>query len=310
MEKIGEIYFKFYNKKMIVAAYRKYIPKKHRDVIYYFILKDILFFIRNFKTIIKSKFSYWFRFIIPQSLTNEAFVFMGKYGICLLPYNFTLKYKNLNITQYRDEFNQLPYVIHYNKKLYFPREFNPADIDKNYKQLLAEQDEASAHRYVNHWIELSGKTLLDIGASEGIISLNVIEIVDQVILFENDENWIEALSATFAPYKNKVTIVKKFISNVNDDCNLTIDYFLNGKMIDNLFIKMDIEGSEYNALQGATKILNDSKNIQLSVCTYHRKDDFKNISNFLFKKGLYCDFSEGYVFLDNEFRKGVIRAKR
>jgi len=295
---------------MIISAYRKYIPQKYRDFIYKLILGDILFFIRNFKSIVRAQFSYRFHFMIPRTPTNEAFAFMGKYGICILPYNFTLKYQQLNITQYRDESTQLTYVIHNNKKLYFPRNLKPADIDKMYKQLLAEQDESSPHRYITSREELSGKTLLDIGAAEGIIALSVIDIVKHAFLFEVDENWIEVLNATFAPFKNKVTIVEKYISNINDDLNLTIDRFLQGKMINNLFIKMDIEGAELLALQGATKVLSDSKNIQLAVCTYHRKDDFKKISDLFSEKGLHYEYTYGRIFLDNEFRTGVIRAKR
>jgi len=91
---------------------------------------------------------------------------------------------------------------------------------------------------------------------------------------------------------------------------MTIDHFLEGKKIDNLFIKMDIEGAELLALQGATKILTDSKDIQLAICTYHGKDDFKKISCLFSEKGLYCEYSNGKIFLNNEFRIGVIRAKR
>jgi hypothetical protein len=294
---------------MITNAYRKYIPKKYRDFIYRIILGDILFFIRNFKTIVRAGFSYWFRFIIPRTPTNEAYIFMGKYGICLLPYNFTLKYKKLNIIQYKDESNQLTYVMFNNKKLYFSRNLKSGEIDKMYKQLLAEQDECSAHRYVKDWDELSRNFFLDIGAAEGLISLNVIDRMEHIFLFECDENWIEALNATFAPYKNKITIIKKFISNINDDCNLTIDHFLQGKTIDNLFIKMDIEGAELSALQGAEKTLTDSKNLQLAVCTYHWKNDYKKISDLFSEKGLHYESSDGNVFLHNEFRIGVIRAK-
>lgn len=295
---------------MIISAYRKYIPKEYRDFIYKYILGDILYFIRNFKTILRAKFSYWLYFLIPRTPQNNAFAFMGKYGICLLPYEFTLKYKQLNITQYRDELNQLTYVIHNDKKLYFPRNLKSADINNIYIQLLAEQDEASPHRYVKNWEELSGKTLLDIGAAEGIISLNVIDIIEHVYLFEVDENWIEALNATFAPYNNKVTIIKKYVTNIIDDCNLTIDHFFQGKMINNLFIKMDIEGAEFFALQGADKILTDSKDIQLAVCSYHRKDDFFKISRLFSEKFLYCDYAGGRIFLNNEFRIGVIRAQK
>ena len=271
---------------MIIKAYRKYIPPKIRDYIYSLILRDILFFIRNFKTIIKAKFFYWFNFLVRKNPANRAFIFMGKYGICLLPYAFTLKYKQLKITLYRDESNQLMYIMHNDKKLYFPRNFTNRDIETLYKQLLAEEDDNSPHRYIKSWDELSGKILLDIGAAEGLISLNAIDYTEHIFLFESDENWIEALRATFEPYKNKVTIIKRYISNINDENHLTIDHFLEGKMINNLFIKMDIEGAELLALQGAENVLSNAKDVKLAICTYHRKDDFRNITDLFSTKGL------------------------
>jgi hypothetical protein len=176
--------------------------------------------------------------------------------------------------------------------------------------LLAEQDEASPHQYVNCREEFKGRVLLDIGAAEGIISLNVVDIVEHIFLFECDENWIEALNATFEPYKNKVTIIKKFVSNINDDYHLTIDHFLEGEMINNLFIKMDIEGAELSALQGAERVLKEANDLRLAICTYHRTDDCRNISALFNDKGLCYYYTNGSVFVENDFRIGVVRATK
>ena len=292
---------------MIIRLYRKYIPFKVRNFVYKLLLGDILYFTRNFKGIVRAKLSYWFYFLIPDTPINKSFIFMGKHGICLLPYDFVLKYKYLNIALYIDESNQLPFVFHNNKKLYFPRTLKLPEVEKTYKQLLAEQDECSPHRYFNSYDELKGKIFLDIGAAEGIISLNVIDFVEHVFLFEYDENWIEALNATFAQYKNKVTIVKKFVSNINDENKLTIDRFLEGKMLNNLVIKMDIEGEEFFALQGANKTFNNAKDIKLSICTYHRRDDFEKITSLFFNRGLLYNHSNGRLFHENEFRIGLVR---
>lgn len=81
-----------------------------------------------------------------------------------------------------------------------------------YRGLLIEQDKRSAHRYVDSYEELKGKTLLDIGAAEAIFTLDTIEYMDHAYLFECDESWIEALEVTFAPYKEKITIVRKYVS--------------------------------------------------------------------------------------------------
>ena len=47
---------------------------------------------------------------------------------------------------------------------------------------------------------------MDAGCAEGYTSLEVVEEVDHLYLFECDEAWIEALEATFALWREKVTI--------------------------------------------------------------------------------------------------------
>ena len=51
------------------------------------------------------------------------------------------------------------------------------------------------------------------------------------------------MEVTFAPYKEKITIVRKYVSDVDDEDNITLDTFFRdeGKSIDNLFLKMNIE---------------------------------------------------------------------
>ena len=155
-----------------------------------------------------------------------------------------------------DNTNGLPYVFHNGRKLYFKRDML-AFTEVAYRGLLIEQDKRSAHRYVDSYEELKGKTLLDIGAAEAIFTLDTIECIDHAYLFECDESWIEALEATFAPYKEKITIVRKYVSDVDDEDNITLDTFFRdeGKSIDNLFLKMDIEGYVRKALEGGCSYL-------------------------------------------------------
>ena len=44
------------------------------------------------------------------------------------------------------------------------------------------------------------------------ISLEIIEEAKHVYLFEQDEQWLEAIRATFEPWQAKVTIVQKYVS--------------------------------------------------------------------------------------------------
>ena len=58
--------------------------------------------------------------------------------------------------------------------------------------------------------------LLDVGSAEGIFALTHIEKLKHVVLFERNAQWVEALEATFAPWKEKVTIIRKYVSDCDD----------------------------------------------------------------------------------------------
>ena len=263
---------------MLTKIYRKAIPLSFRTKIYDLFLRSILIFFRNFDLITKSKFVFLFQWILPKTEVNKALAFMGRYGLTSYPYPYMLEYRNINIIVEFDNEINLSYVLHNNKKLYFPITFNESKIIQTYRSLLIEQDIRAAHRYVESYSSLADKTLLDIGSAEGIFALDTIEFVKHVYLFEYEDYWYEPLKATFKPWGNKVTIIKKYINDFNDETNITIDDFLKGKQQDNLYLKMDIEGAEISALNGAANTLKNGVNIGLSVCTYHRPGDPEKIS--------------------------------
>jgi predicted RNA methylase len=238
--------------------------------------------------------------------------FIGKYyrKDLHLPYPFALKYRKMNFEVEVDEATSLPFLIHNGRKLFFPRGMNKKEIKETYRELLTEQDSESAHRYVDSLDRLSGKALLDIGAAEGIISLDAVDVAKYIYLFEYQQEWIEALEATFAPYAHKVEIVKKYVSNADSDNSTSLDSFFTDKPFDDLFLKMDIEGSEMNALEGASNILSKGKNINFAICIYHNEDDYKLIPAFLQNYGYDCEITQGYILLGNWWlRKGVVRKK-
>jgi FkbM family methyltransferase len=59
---------------------------------------------------------------------------------------------------------------------------------------------------------------------------------------------------------------------------VTLDKALEGERV--TFIKMDIEGSELNALRGAEKIIREQKP-KLAVCVYHKFEDIWEIPGFI-----------------------------
>ena len=91
-------------------------------------------------------------------------------------------------------------------------------------------------------------------------------------LFECEDTWIEVLEATFALWSDKVTIVHKYVNDVDDEQNVTLDTYFKDKFLGAIYLKMDIEGCERKALRVAKKLLNSS-HIFGAVCVYHLQDD-------------------------------------
>ncbi len=292
---------------MLTSLYRRIVPNKARSILYNFFLGELLFIKRNFKTLFRGKITYLFGFLMKKSEKNQIYSFIGKHGITSYPYKYKLEYDVISIKVYFDKGLNLPYVIHNNNKLYFPEFYSEEKIIKDYKALLIEQDIRSAHRYVKSHYELDGKTLLDVGSAEGVFALDTIDIVKLAIIFECEDYWLKPLKATFAPWLHKVTFVKKYVGDKTDDEFITIDDYFSHKPQNNIFIKMDIEGAERKALEGATSTLKNSTNIQLAVCTYHCKNDPEYIADLMIKNGFSTEFSEGFMFWKHRLSKGVIR---
>lgn len=202
------------------------------------------------------KYIYKYRKIIKY-LKNKPeysseYFYLKNNKINVFPYNFIDNYNWKNIKIHKDENNRFFY-LYKNKKMYFKKSMSKEDIKKYVNSILLEQDEKSPHNYHLDIIKNDKriKVIADIGAAEGFLSLELIENVDKIYLFECDDEWIEALNQTFKKYKDKVIIVKKYVSNIDDEDNITLDSFFKNKKID--FIKADIEGAETSMLIGGYK---------------------------------------------------------
>lgn len=291
---------------MIVSLYKKLLPKRIRDFIYMLFLGEVLLYCRNHKGVIRGRLYYlYYSIITPKNDIQQALKAWGRRAPTAYPYLWTKEYEAQKYQEYIDDSNKLPYIMHEGKKLYFRRDMT-FSTEGAYRGLLIEQDKRSAHRYVGSYEELKGKTLLDIGSAEAIFALSVIEYVNHVYLFECDEAWVEALNATFEPWKEKVTLVRKYVSDIDDENNITLDTYFKDKSMTDLFLKMDIEGYERKALHGATKLLEDGNNISGAVCIYHKADDKKVIQEILDAKKLKTEIQTGFLYIENEMRNAII----
>ncbi len=251
------------------------------------------------------------RLFNPKSHKIKYLKFIKERGYTHYPYEYADKYINMNVDVLTDGDKGLSYVMHRGcKKLYFPRDFTAKKIVRLYRSLMIEQDMASCHHYVDSIQEFEGKTLIDIGSAEGLTSLDAIEAVNSIVLFECDPRWIEALEATFEPWKEKVQICRNYISDNNDGQNQTLDNFFQKRSKENIFLKMDIEGEERNALAGAASLFSTANNLDFAICTYHRKDDDEVISCFL--NGYDCTFCQrkGLLFYKHSLRPCLIRGNK
>lgn len=249
---------------------------------------------------------------------QEVIDYISHKAVRMYCYSFYDKYMRNPEPVYFDEDKGLFYGLYQSKKMYLSKKYNSEEKAKIYfSYVCMEQDLESPHRYLSEMFEVEkGESGIDIGAAEGIFALQVIDKVNHIYLIEPDDDWLQALQMTFEPYMDKVTIIKAFVSNGMKDNTVQLDRLFENKRLD--FIKMDIEGEEFNALEGAVYML-EKNQMKLAVCTYHHALDYTKIRDFLTDRGYNCQHSQGYVICQGEwelekdetdFRRAVLLAEK
>ncbi|HCE56595.1 MAG TPA: dimethyladenosine transferase [Prolixibacteraceae bacterium] len=256
------------------GAYLKWMPKVFR--------KNLL--LLKSDHLIKLKYDillYYKKENNPDIEKRSVLEFLKKQSAAVVfPYEFINEYTPEKIDVFKDPENEFSYVIHKGKKLYFKKSWNEHRIKTYYISLLIEQDYRSPHTYKTNEINLKNDgTICDVGAAEGIFSLELVDKAKNLHLVEIDEEWIEALKHTFSPWMNKVAIHRKYITDHVDEFSTTIDVFFKGQQID--LLKADIEGEEVKMLEGSVEMLQAKKIKKLIICTYHKSEDFLNVKRIL-----------------------------
>ncbi len=292
--------------RILFTVYRIVVPKPVRTIIRR----------RNIRKKILKYYS-----LLPESEINdeqlEVLRFLESNALETFPYPFFSDYSPWNIEVHFDENNNLHYVIHEGKKLYFKRRWSKKRIRKGYSNLLREQDPASAHRYLEGDFDVSGEDVIaDVGAAEGNFSLSVADRVKKIYIFEYNTDWIEALEATFEPWKDKVEIISKMVSDKDDKHNISLDTFIK-EHDDVTFLKIDVDGAEQKVISSSNMLLDSGKPLKVALCTYHKNDDEAIFTGLLQKKGFRVSTSRGYMvyYFDKKMkapflRRGLVRAVR
>ncbi len=213
-----------------------------------------------------------------------------------------------------DQETKMNYALINGKRMFFKRGWADSKCINYCYCIQQEQDENSPHRYLSESFTVeTGDIVVDVGAAEGIFSLNVIERASKIYLFEPDSSWNEALEATFAPWKEKVEIVNKYLFDKVSHERITVDsFFQNKKQPD--FMKIDVDGEEAKVIKGCSQLLAVQEHLKIAICTYHKQEDESVFSKLLSEKGFYISFSKGFILFINDelsppyFRRGVLQA--
>lgn len=261
---------------------------------------------------------------IPDDVISEEQLAVLNYlrnnKLAVFPYSFVDEYSSFEADVQFDKAVGLYYSMVEGKRLYY-KSRSQKKARRYFKVMAIEQDKRSPHCYLSDSFNVNRNDyVVDIGAADGNFSLSIIDKASHVVLFEPDKSWLKALEATFAPWKEKVTIVNEFISDRSDQKIRTVsldDFFNENQKIN--FIKADVEGFEIKLLHGAKRILTGNADLRIAVCTYHNQDDADRIENILSKHGFKCDYSPGYmlyyygrsnVVKEPYLRRAILRATK
>ncbi len=233
--------------------------------------------------------------------------------IDLISYDFTEEYHALPVQVEWDGSCGMRYIPYRGRKMFFPRAWDENRIASYYRSLVMEQDERSPHCYVKaSYVVEAGDIVVDAGAAEGIFTLDCVDRADKVYLIEADSAWVEALEQTFREDRDKVQIIYGFLDRFHEGSHVSLDGLFETEEIG--YIKMDIEGAEKAALEGASRVLERCGNIKCAICSYHCREDEESIRHTLNAYGFTTDTSWGYMcpnwtleaYLEAELRRGIV----
>ena len=250
----------------------------------------------------------------PRSLVNqqilEVISFLKKNPLHIFPYDFIHKYDSQQVDVYKDVKSDYRYVIYENKKLFYPLGWSSENIKYSHSFSCLEQDNESPHSYASSsFCYKDDDITVDAGAAEGNFSLSIVDKVKKLYIFECSEGWVGPLQKTFEPWRDKVHIIPLKLSNNVTSESTTLDQFFAEKNELPSILKIDVDGGEKDLLEGASSILKKSDKLKISLCTYHKKNDFYEFKNLLENLEFKVHSSKGYMifYLDEPLQEPYLR---
>jgi FkbM family methyltransferase len=174
---------------------------------------------------------------------------------------------------------------------------------------------SNPHFYLKGSVRIGpGDVVLDCGACEGFFARQALELgVEKVLCVEPNREMVDCLKASFPNEiaEGRLIVLPVAMGSLSGEANFSVlpgDAF-SGRFCDSggdrvpiltldqlvteygapTMIKMDLEGSEYEALRGGLELLKKYLP-KLAITTYHNSWDYAVISNFLRGVG-YRNFS-------------------
>ena len=250
----------------------------------------------------------------PPSPENHQILdvisFLKKNPLHMFPYDFINKYDSQQVEVHRDEKSDYRYVIYENKRLYYPLGWTSENIKYSHSFSCLEQDNESPHSYASSsFIYNEDDIAVDAGTAEGNFSLSIVEKVKKLYIFECSEGWFGPLHKSFEPWREKVEIIPLKLSKNVTSKSTTLDQFFAEKNELPTILKIDVDGGEKDLLSGASRILQQSDKLKISLCTYHQKNDFREFKTLLEKLEFKVHSSKGYMifYLDEPLKEPYLR---
>lgn len=291
----------------------------HRNQLLYNLLFNlyktiVLLFLYPYRA--KKNFSKFKKYYFNNSTESisEAIKMLNTNNKLMIPFKFINKYDKINYEIIHDDFGY-PAVKINNNLIFFPKETTNKDILGSVKTHFIEQDEESPHKYFIDKSQLFGHTAILVGASDGLLALDLIDSFKHIYLIESDKNWIEPLKKTFCLFKEKITILNIYASDISTGNQKKLDDIFKSYEHSIDFLQADVEGAAGILLKGAENMLYDHMP-KIAIACYHTHNEASDIKNILEKFNYKTSFSQKFVYNWNHYlqepfiRKGVIYADK